>query len=60
MLTDRAPRDEGTSSHYVAPARWSRLDEKLLTRLDGALDALTELVVTGSSWTTDAPYRGWR
>jgi len=41
VLIDRALRDEGTSSHYVAPARWSRLEEKLLTQLDGAFDALT-------------------
>jgi len=57
VLIDRALRDEGTSSHYVAPARWSRLDEKVLARLDGAFDELPEPVVTGSSWTTDAPYR---
>lgn len=57
VLIDRALRDEGTSTHYVAPARWSRLAESLLTRLAGAFDGLPEPVLTGASWTTDAPYR---
>lgn len=57
VLIERALRDEGTSAHYVAPARWSRLDERLRDRLDGAFEHLAEPVVTGSSWTTDAPYR---
>lgn len=57
VLIDRALRDEGTSTHYVAPARWSRLEEPLLHRLAGAFDDLSEPVLTGASWTTDAPYR---
>lgn len=54
---DRALRDEGTSSHYQPPARWSHLDDKLRARLDGAFDHLREPVLAGTSWTTDAPYR---
>ena len=57
VLIDRALRDEGTSCHYMPPARWSRLDDGLAKRLDGAFDHLPEPVLTGSSWTTDAPYR---
>lgn len=57
LLIDGALRDEGTSSHYRPPARWSRLDERLAARLDGAFDHLPEPVLTGTSWTTDAPYR---
>jgi uridine phosphorylase len=57
VLIDRALRDEGTSHHYLPPARWSRLHETLAAALDGAFDALPEPVLTGSSWTTDAPYR---
>ncbi len=57
VLIDRALRDEGTSTHYVPPDRWSHLDERLFTRLTGAFDGLPEPVLTGSSWTTDAPYR---
>ena len=57
VLIDRALRDEGTSVHYVAPARWSHLDVMMLTRLDGAFDDLSERVLTGAPWTPDAPYR---
>ena len=57
VLITRALRDEGTSSHYLPPARWSHLNEHLLARLDGAFDQLPEPVLLGSSWTTDAPYR---
>lgn len=57
VLIDRALRDEGTSAHYLPPARWSHLSETLAARLNGAFDDLPEPVLTGSSWTTDAPYR---
>jgi len=57
VLIERALRDEGTSVHYQPPGRWSRLDPWLRERLDGAFDGLPEPVVTGASWTTDAPYR---
>jgi uridine phosphorylase len=57
VLIDRALRDEGTSSHYQPPARYSRLDDKIRARLDGAFDHLPEPVLTGAAWTTDAPYR---
>ncbi|MCX6466083.1 MAG: nucleoside phosphorylase [Pseudonocardiales bacterium] len=57
VLIDRALRDEGTSHHYLPPGRWSRLDPTLAATLDGAFTSLPEPVLTGSSWTTDAPYR---
>jgi purine-nucleoside phosphorylase len=57
VLIDRALRDEGTSAHYLPPARWSRIDDTLRIRLANAFDALTQPVRVGSSWTTDAPYR---
>jgi uridine phosphorylase len=57
VLIDRALRDEGTSSHYQPPARWSHLDDKIRAQLDGAFRGLAEPVLTGASWTTDAPYR---
>ena len=57
VLIERALRDEGTSVHYQPPGRWSRLDPRLRERLDGAFDGLPEPVLTGASWTTDAPYR---
>ena len=57
VLIDAALRDEGTSAHYAVPERWARIREEHLDKLDGAFSHLPEPVVTGSSWTTDAPYR---
>ena len=57
VLIDRALRDEGTSTHYVAPRRWSTLAGDLTDRLRGKLSDLGVPVRVGSSWTTDAPYR---
>ncbi|MEO5608523.1 MAG: nucleoside phosphorylase [Ornithinibacter sp.] len=57
VLIDRALRDEGTSVHYLPPGRWSHLDPRLRERLEGAFEDLPEPVLTGASWTTDAPYR---
>ncbi|MDN5748107.1 MAG: nucleoside phosphorylase [Pseudonocardia sp.] len=57
VLVDRALRDEGTSLHYLPPACWSLLDPALAKLLDDAFEHLPEPVLTGSSWTTDAPYR---
>ena len=57
VLIDRALRDEGTSSHYLPPDRWSHLDDTVRRRLTGASDPLTGRLQAVSSWTTDAPYR---
>lgn len=57
VVIDRALRDEGTSHHYLPPAPWSVAPHRLLARLDGQLDGLGQPVATGSTWTTDAPYR---
>ncbi|WP_295696455.1 nucleoside phosphorylase [Lapillicoccus sp.] len=57
LLIERALRDEGTSAHYLPPGAWSHLSTKLQMRLNEAYVGLSEPVLTGSSWTTDAPYR---
>lgn len=57
VLIEQALRDEGTSLHYQPPGRWSRLDTTLRDKLVGAFGHLPEPVLTGASWTTDAPYR---
>ena len=57
VLIDRALRDGGRSAEYLPPGRWSSLDEAIAAKLAGAFDALPEPVLTGSSWTTDAPDR---
>ena len=57
VVIDRALRDEGTSHHYLPPGDWSHAPAHLVARLDGQLSGLTQPVVTGATWTTDAPYR---
>ena len=57
VLIDRAWRDEGTSLHYLPPSEWSHLDPGLSKRLRGGFTHLAEPVLTGTSWTTDAPLR---
>ena len=57
ILIDRALRDEGTSGHYLPPATWSELPERVASQLNDAYDGLSEPVHRGASWTTDAPYR---
>ena len=56
ILIDRALRDEGTSYHYLPPSDWSAAPEHLLSRFDGAFDDGPR-VLTGATWTTDAPFR---
>jgi uridine phosphorylase len=57
VLIDRAWRDEGTSAHYQPPAPWSYLPAHLAAAVTDSFDGLDEPVLTGASWTTDAPYR---
>lgn len=57
VLIHGALRDEGTSTHYLPPARWAPAPGRLLTTVTAALPTLPERVIPGRSWTTDAPYR---
>jgi uridine phosphorylase len=58
VVIDRALRDEGTSHHYLPPGEWSDAPARLLEGLHGLDgDGLGQPVVTGPTWTTDAPYR---
>jgi uridine phosphorylase len=57
ILIDKALRDEGTSYHYAAPARFAHIDGELLRTLAGTFDKVPVPVVTGATWTTDAPFR---
>lgn len=56
ILIDRAWRDEGTSYHYLPPSDWSAAPGHLLSRLGGAF-ADGPSVMSGATWTTDAPFR---
>jgi len=57
VLIEKALRDEGTSHHYLPVGQWAHAPEHLVTRLEGALTNMTQSVITGATWTIDAPYR---
>jgi uridine phosphorylase len=60
VLCDRAIRDEGTSYHYLPPARDVAASAELVARVSKALDTRGLAHVTGATWSTDAPYRETR
>ncbi len=57
VVIDRALRDEGTSYHYSKPSEYSEADPQLVAVAERAVRANGLNVITGSSWTTDAPFR---
>ncbi|HET8548991.1 MAG TPA: nucleoside phosphorylase [Bryobacteraceae bacterium] len=57
VVPAKALRDEGTSHHYLPPADTVEGDAGLAAALQGELSGLGLPVVTGTVWTTDAPYR---
>ena len=57
VICDRAIRDEGTSYHYLPPARDVAASADLVARVSKALGARGLAHVIGATWSTDAPYR---
>jgi len=57
LLIDRALRDEGTSHHYVSPGRYVEASPALVDAARRRMAGLRIPVLTGASWTTDAPFR---
>jgi len=57
VLIDRALRDEGTSYHYLPPARFAEADPALIACVSAAFAPAPLTVHLGASWTTDAPFR---
>ncbi len=57
LLIERALCDEGTSCHYMRPGRYADADSSLVAAVRDRMAALSVPVHTGSSWTTDAPFR---
>jgi uridine phosphorylase len=57
VVCDKAIRDEGTSYHYLPPARYSQASPELTAAIQQELKKKGTLYHTGASWTTDAPYR---
>jgi len=60
VIADRALRDEGTSYHYLPPARSVEANPVLVQHISAALSAHRVVHSIGASWTTDAPYRETR
>jgi uridine phosphorylase len=57
IVVDRAIRDEGTSYHYLPPAKYIDADAQLADQLETAIQARGETCSRGTTWTTDAPFR---
>jgi uridine phosphorylase len=57
IVIDKAIRDEGTSYHYLPPAKYIEANTQLADQLVGAIQARGATCSRGTTWTTDAPYR---
>lgn len=57
VVVDRAIRDEGTSYHYLPPAKYVDADAALADELMAAIRARSGTCSRGVTWTTDAPFR---
>jgi len=57
VVCDQAIRDEGTSYHYLPPTKTVQADHDLVDRLVSSIKARGSSCTTGTTWTTDAPYR---
>jgi uridine phosphorylase len=57
IIIESALRDEGTSYHYIAASDYSHADAGLISALNGAFGGFPVPVLTGATWTTDAPFR---
>jgi uridine phosphorylase len=57
VIIDRSLRDEGTSHHYAQAATFAYADQRLVRAAENAAATSGLRIVTGGSWTTDAPFR---
>jgi uridine phosphorylase len=57
VVVTSAVRDEGTSFHYLPPAGQVDCPTPIANLLTDELSRSASVVVQGSVWTTDAPYR---
>ncbi len=57
VICNQAIRDDGTSHHYLSPEKYIQADAQLSERLAQAIRARGAYYSTGTTWTTDAPYR---
>ena len=57
LLIDKALRDEGTSHHYLSSGHYAVAQKELVSAVNRKLASASVPILTGSSWTTDAPFR---
>jgi uridine phosphorylase len=57
IVIDRALRDEGTSYHYAAPSEYAMAEPDLVRQALAGMKEAGFAVVSGGTWTTDAPFR---
>ena len=57
IFIERALRDEGTSYHYLPPAKYAHIQTALIEMLANVFYQSTVPVEPGNTWTTDAPFR---
>jgi uridine phosphorylase len=60
IVPTAAIRDEGTSYHYLAPAREVAPTRRALSAIEAVLRENNQEYVRGKTWTTDAVYRETR
>ncbi len=60
VVCDRAIRDEGTSYHYLPPAKDVQASPRLVQAIGSALEKRGLKSTIGAVWSTDAPYRETR
>jgi uridine phosphorylase len=60
VLCERAVRAEGVSGHYWEPEKYAYASSELTDKFKETLRRCGTSVSTGTSWTTDAPYRETR
>jgi uridine phosphorylase len=57
VVADRAIRDEGTSYHYLAAAKYADPSPELTACLRDEIERAGRRAAAGTTWTTDAVYR---
>jgi uridine phosphorylase len=57
VLNDRAIRDEGVSHHYLPAEKYVPADPSLMQKMESRLISQNIKFTSGTTWTTDAPYR---
>lgn len=60
VVCNQAIRDDGASHHYLPPSKCVEADAILVEELSSAIRSHGGACATGTTWTTDAPYRETR